>query len=375
MCCAAKDDTGSAPQVEFWEMHTGKRVWAWERPGCTVASAEFDLTDRGNEVVVYILFCESVGVHEALFLKANLETGKSEELFGLPRGHYYRPQICGDLFACCLSDRWSMSDILLINWRATEYVILSFENQSGTFGMFKGHVIVSDSKPGSTMDYVYIYSSLDLAKYWRPFSELNNWANNTDPRPDAFVTFTLPGGDRRTNHRMPFIQLFVTESPLKHQTYDLVIESTEFVVPPVLSRWEKIRNRLFKRRSARTTGWMTTNLRYQLTLASNTSLQQEPTLNSIFRYGVNDLPLPIHCMTTAGKYLLTSLYPLDPLVRRVDKAGLKHPFELSLPRPKEDPPYSWAALHAFQTRRKTKWHVEEVVAFGLSWYLELGTGV
>jgi hypothetical protein len=85
---------------------------------------------------------------------------------------------------------------------------------------------------------------------------------------------------------------------------------------------------------------MTTILRYQLTLASNTSPQQEPTLNSIFRYGVNDLPLPIHCMTTAGKYLLTSLYPLDPLVRRVDKAGLKHPFKLSLPRPKEDPPYS-----------------------------------
>jgi hypothetical protein len=67
MCCAAKDDTGSAPQVEFWEMHTGKRVWAWERPGCTVASAEFDLTDRGNEVVVYILFCESVFVFSIHF--------------------------------------------------------------------------------------------------------------------------------------------------------------------------------------------------------------------------------------------------------------------------------------------------------------------
>ncbi|KAJ7909112.1 hypothetical protein B0H13DRAFT_2015030 [Mycena leptocephala] len=328
VCYVVGDDAGFSKNVECWEVETNQRVWVWSRPGCSVIRAGFYFPDRENEAVVYILFSESVvvmGAEEALFLKVNLETGHSEELFGLPRGRYYRPQICGDLFACCLGPTLN---ILLINWQATEYVILSFGLQSGTFETFKGHVIVSHRKSGSTMDHFHIYSSQDLERYWRPLSE-SYWANGTYPQPDASLTFTLPDGDLPTNHTMHSIDLFVAESPLKHQTYDLVVESNDF-----------IQNRLFKRTSGRTTGWITTAFHYQLALPSHASPLQEPTLNSIFRYSTYSFPFSIGRMTTAGKYLLTDAYPLDPLGRRVDKAGLKHPFQLSLPRPKEDPPYN-----------------------------------
>jgi hypothetical protein len=187
------------------------------------------------------------------------------------------------------------------------------------------------------MDHFHIYSSQDLERYWRPLSE-SYWANVTYPQPDASLTFTLPDGDLPTNHTMRSIDLFVAESPLKHQTYDLVVESNDFV-PPVPSRWEKIRNRLFKRKSGRTTGWITTALRYQLTLPSHSSPLREPTLNSIFRYNTYNFPFSTGRMTTTGKYLLTAAYHRDLLIRRVDEAELKRPFKLDLPRPKEDTLY------------------------------------
>jgi hypothetical protein len=201
--------------------------------------------------------------------------------------------------------------------------------------MFKGHLIVCHRKSGSTMDHVYIYSSLDLARHWRPLGESYDWAYDSEPRPDASVTFALPDGDPRTNHRSHYISLLVAESPLKQQTYDLVVESNDFVAPPALSRWEKIRNRFFKRTSGRRIGWITTTLRYQLTLRSDTSLLREPTLNSIFCYGADDFPSLMDCMTVtaSGKYLLNST---NHIIRRVDEAGLNHPFELNLPFSKQD---------------------------------------
>lgn len=82
------------------------------------------------------------------------------------------------------------------------------------------------------MDHVYIYSSLDLARHWRPLGESYDWTYDSEPRPDASVTFALPDGDPRTNHRSHYISLLVAESPLKQQTYDLVVESNDFVAPP-----------------------------------------------------------------------------------------------------------------------------------------------
>jgi hypothetical protein len=148
LCYVARDDT--ARDVECWEVYTKQRVWVWSRPGCSLVRAGFHFPDREHEAIVYILYCESIvvmsvlsthfldpfiilssrGADEALFLKVNLETGHSEELFDLPHGRCHRPQICGDLFACRLSDRWPILDVLLINWRATEYVILSFPDPS-----------------------------------------------------------------------------------------------------------------------------------------------------------------------------------------------------------------------------------------------------
>ncbi|KAJ7478193.1 hypothetical protein FB451DRAFT_182404 [Mycena latifolia] len=112
--------------VECWEVHSGRRVWAWASPGYIVDYVTFDVCQGGSKAVVSLVE-KRLAHNTIIILEADLRTGESHDLLHFPIDTRYPPrgQVWGDFFACGIGTDWyiSPSPLLLINWRTAEFVL------------------------------------------------------------------------------------------------------------------------------------------------------------------------------------------------------------------------------------------------------------
>ncbi|KAJ7660119.1 hypothetical protein DFH06DRAFT_1193816 [Mycena polygramma] len=305
--------------VECREVSTGRLVWEWERPDCTVTFAGFNVLDSGKEAVAYVMVLDSSGADHTLVLKVNMDTGEARERLKLPRGSSARPQICGDLFFSRHSTGRATYG-LLMNWRTREFIIVDCEEWEN-LTIVPGHVLATKKLSRSAPHHLYIFSLANLVSSWRPLDEFD-WKLCTDLKFTPSTNFALP----KPHANRYSLQLFVAESPLNDYTYELIVECTVYT-PPSPGRKPFIGFRLT---GNNTKVHPKTAFRYRMELPAGTSVPKEPSLHSVTRYPESEelARLGEHYITTARKHCLTVSLMSRFFVRRLNEAGINNPMEL-----------------------------------------------
>ncbi|KAJ7684165.1 hypothetical protein DFH06DRAFT_1009 [Mycena polygramma] len=118
--------------LEYWEVHTGRRVWKWGREDYTVIREVSDL--RGATLVVLIIFAGSdvPQTYHAIIVEVDLASGESVELYRLPIDPMLEPdpQLCGDFL---IFKVLRQVNALLLNWRTEEGFL--FDSESSVDGI------------------------------------------------------------------------------------------------------------------------------------------------------------------------------------------------------------------------------------------------
>ncbi|KAJ7644885.1 hypothetical protein FB45DRAFT_862136 [Roridomyces roridus] len=230
--------------VEFWDLHSGCRVWSWNKTDHTVARAAFDFRPRESSAMAGFraspVGTDTAGKSQRTLIKGSLEflcpdKGKKSppiELFrikidrlGPAPGH----QISGDLLAygayyCSASH----PQMLLINWRTEEFITFDvmqvpYANYPTppTFVLTSGYLFPVKVRDVPEMNGIEIYSIPSLDPFWRPLSRFGTTEPLHHPRPSPHV-LSVPGNDG--NYRRHNTTLAVAECPIHYGAYDLTVE-------------------------------------------------------------------------------------------------------------------------------------------------------
>ncbi|KAJ7465984.1 hypothetical protein FB451DRAFT_1369776 [Mycena latifolia] len=314
-------ETGAFPRgVECWEVRSGRRVWGWSSPDYHVGNATFDFRRGGSEAVVSL---ESYTSPRCMILiEADLRTGKSRQLLHLPTGAVFslRPysKLSGDFFVC-QADTSNAYPFLLVNWRSAEFIL--FDSNKYVLQrvlLFSGHIGFSYHYE-LTPTYVHIHDIASLGHLWRPLSEFA-FDNLTDPEEIPHITVDVPGIDNPPDYLyFPRIQVYVAESLVHDEAYELVFEAT--TEPPRPSLLKRLRNRLTNV-SARHRG--TTVSRYHLTLSPPPPPALQLKSRGCHEYYLGEF-------TVRSRYGFSCGAQDNPVVHPLDDAETCYP--RTLPRP------------------------------------------
>ncbi|KAJ7465980.1 hypothetical protein FB451DRAFT_1561272 [Mycena latifolia] len=250
--------------VECWDVHRARRVWGWASPDDHVEEAKFDFRRGGSEAVVSLRIYRFGGSH-TIILEANLETGESHNLLHLPFAAVWSPSIkaSGDFFVCQVAA--GGLPFLLLNLSTVEFILFDSANLVN-FLLCSRHIVLSYRNP-ITPDYVRIHNIGLLGHLWRSLNEFID-DDLTDPEGIPYFAVDLPDNDR-CFLESPCIALSVCQSPLHHDSYDLVVEVT--LDAPRSSLLKRLRNRLSNTTTPVAPGLITTVSRYRLALPPSSS--------------------------------------------------------------------------------------------------------
>ncbi|KAJ6479934.1 hypothetical protein C8R47DRAFT_1136431 [Mycena vitilis] len=241
---------------EYWEVHTGRRVWKWEHAEYRVVHVVSDL--RGAKLVVLIAFFDDHQAYSTLILEVDLVSGDSTALGQSVINPTFSPdpQLREDFVAMNAFSWGSMPPAtVLINWRTAECIVFDSE-PIVCYALFPGHFIL-----GYTSRYINL-RILDLRLYaissfdglWRPVSELATNRTCTDLSRIPSVLCSIANIDVNPDC-MNFIisreqgpRISVSRSLLHRGTYDCVVELVNEVrippAPPPTSLWERLQDKL-----------------------------------------------------------------------------------------------------------------------------------
>ncbi|KAJ7482751.1 hypothetical protein FB451DRAFT_1235974 [Mycena latifolia] len=315
-----------AEGVECWEVHSGRRVWGWASPSRPVRHATFDFRQGGSEAVVSL---ESSTLHHLSIVKADLKTGESHNLLDLPvlAGDV---KIFNDFFVCRVHlHPWPRPGyVLLVNWCKAEFILFNSTNLQD-FELFSGHIAFTYCD-WSAPAHVRIYSTASFDHLWRRLDEFP--LEPMDPPETSYILINIPSIDMSSK---PFMALFVSESPVHNDGYELVVRTTTISRRPSLTR--RIRNRLTN--TSAPPNYTTNIFRYRLTLRT-LSPAVGPQSKSVFRHQEYIRWLIRH------QYGLSWGAAHEPVVYELTDAGIRPP--RTLPSPVEAGVQS-ATLHLSRT--------------------------
>ncbi|KAJ7176253.1 hypothetical protein C8R43DRAFT_975292 [Mycena crocata] len=160
--------------------------------------------------------------------------------------HLYDFELCGDYVAAKARRRAAEEvDVLLLNWRRKEFILFPGTTCTHTaFALFPGHIVLArfpsttassaQTSMKSKAGKVRLYSFASLAALGRPASEFSSepsfhpgGAPDTPP-----VSLEIP-----LSTPCSAASLHVTQNPLRHDSYDLVVEETRSEPPPTEWVW------------------------------------------------------------------------------------------------------------------------------------------
>ncbi|KAJ7457496.1 hypothetical protein FB451DRAFT_1275038 [Mycena latifolia] len=302
--------------VECWEVHSGRRVWGWASPSRPVRHATFDFRQGGSEAVVSLESC--VQNHFSI-VEADLKTGESHELLDLPVCAR-RVKISDDFFVCRVHlHQWPRpwpGYVLLVNWRMAELILFNSTNLQD-FELFPGHIALTYCN-SSTPVHVRIYSTVSFDHLWRRLNEFT-LDEPTDPPEISHIPINILSIDMPSKPIMTL--LFISESPVHNESYELVVKTTAFSRRPSLAR--RIRNRLT---NTPTPSRYTTNIfRCRLTVRP-LSPAVGPQSKSFFRH-----------QEFIGWFVIRHQYGLSwgvagkPVVYELTDVGIRQPRTLPIP--------------------------------------------
>ncbi|KAJ7457510.1 hypothetical protein FB451DRAFT_1275073 [Mycena latifolia] len=267
--------------VECWEVHSGRRVWGWASPSRPARHA----TCVQNHLSI---------------VEADLKTGESRDLLDLPVC-VRRVKISDDFFVCRVHlHQWPRpwpGYVLLVNWRTAEFILFNTTNLQD-FELFSGHIAFTYCD-WSTPAHVRIYSTVSFDHLWRRLDEFT-LDEPMDPPEISHIPINILSIDMSSK---PIMMLFVSESPIRNEGYELVVKTTTFSRRPY-----------------------TTNIfRYHLTLRP-LSPAVGPQSKSFFRH-----------QEFIGWFVIRHQYGLSwgvagkPVVYELTDAGIRQPWKLPIP--------------------------------------------
>ncbi|KAJ6479929.1 hypothetical protein C8R47DRAFT_1136423 [Mycena vitilis] len=288
--------------VEYWEVHTGRRVWKWGRANCTVLREESEV--RGAKIVVFIVYAgdDAPQTHHALIVEVDMASGESVEFPGLPINPMLYPdsQLCGDFLILHVFRRITL---LLLDWRTEECFVFDAE-RIVAYALFPEHLLLAYSTQSDPhISDLRVYAIASFYNLCRPLSNLiGSIDHHTDLSHIPFVACSVPSTNAFV-YSVGTTPISVTRSPLHDTSYDCVVEVVVKVdTPPSrpASLMKRLRNKL--KRNAAAPPAVTSRLtkkvfRYQLTFPPDAASElPEFRLKSSWR-----VPgLPIGITTHAG---------------------------------------------------------------------------
>ncbi|KAJ7702787.1 hypothetical protein B0H17DRAFT_1042999 [Mycena rosella] len=334
--------------VECWEVHSMRRLWGMRFPSAEpILTAAFDFRGGGLKAVVIIVF-----IRHTIVLETDMQTGQSHQYVRLPLVAHAAPriQIWGDFLAWneSAAGRRYRPQLFLLNWRNAEIIFFDVPDMEANLALFPGHLLLTFHDPhvgSQTIDHARIYSLASLANLWcscdhdedpsvrNPEVSLAAGTALTDGTLPS-VSFDIPVNEQQGVH---YIRPSITQSLLRDETYQLVIEVVDLLYPVVDTRRGPIAflARRIRNQNPFIPGFTTTVSRYQLVCPAGPSLPPVPRLTSVFRHQKEVVNADGGGIAIG--YALCRAAPVwrDTIaVRRLDEAGIRRPRELPMEGPK-----------------------------------------
>ncbi|KAJ7652411.1 hypothetical protein DFH06DRAFT_1206069 [Mycena polygramma] len=267
--CRGVLDFGSSI-IECFEVESGRRVWGWERAGFSILVMAIGFCGDVSNVMV-ALSLVAPGGYALLVLKVDLSTGKSIDVLHIPLAAHppRRHQFSGDFYVCSLYPMEGGANfLLLLNWRAEEFVLLDF-TESDQGGLLPGHLVTTSvpdrrrhPQPECPSE-IKIHPLTAFKGIWLPLTQFDlSHSMDLGWLPSARIPVAENGN--LASSMCWTLRLFLTPSILHHDTYDIAVSVTEFAPPPV-------KRLAFLRRPAKFAGytWQTAVTRYRMTISDD----------------------------------------------------------------------------------------------------------
>ncbi|KAJ7684170.1 hypothetical protein DFH06DRAFT_1154934 [Mycena polygramma] len=299
---------------EYWEVHTGRRVWKWEHAEYRVVHVVSDL--REGKLVVLIAFFDDHQTYSTLVLEVDLVSGDSTTLGRSAINPTFSPdpQLCEDFVAMNAFSWGSMPPAtVLVNWRTAECIVFDSE-PIVCYALFPGHLML-----GYTSRYINL-RILDLRLYaissfdglWRPVNQLASNRTHTDLDGVPSVFCSVANIDINPEC-MNFIisreqgpRISVMRSLLHRDTYDCVVELVNEVhpppTPPPTSLLKRLQNKFNGTPSSPdgTVTRLTKVFRYSLVFPSDAKTISSPALPQFRPKSIRCCPSYLPRLTRAG---------------------------------------------------------------------------
>ncbi|KAJ7684163.1 hypothetical protein DFH06DRAFT_1312613 [Mycena polygramma] len=282
---------------EYWEVHTGRRVWKWGREDYAVIREVSDL--RRAKIVVFIVFSgrDAPQNYHALIVEVDIASGESVEFPALPIDPILNqePHLCGDFLIFPVLRR---NTLLLLNWRTEEGFMFNAE-RIVYYALFPAHIVLAYSSPSIPhVPDLRVYAIASFYDLWGPLSDLIvSTSHRTDLSHIPFVACSVPSTNAFV-YSHGTTPISVTRSPLHDTSYDCIVEVKVKTPPPrPASLIKRLRNKL--KRNAAAPPAITSRLtkkvfHYELTFPPNvatTALSVLPQFRLISTWRVPGHPL------------------------------------------------------------------------------------
>ncbi|KAJ7186149.1 hypothetical protein C8R46DRAFT_1062593 [Mycena filopes] len=227
-------------QVEFWEMHSNRRVASWSRSGWSVSDAVVDLR-LGSRAVAVLTIADGHGALSILTVEVDLITGATHEHLELAVSpHLDNICIAGDFIACqCLMD----CCILLANWRRAEWMAIKYVHPQELVipALCAGHIVLvrlqrnfEHQTAGDVLfstDTVHLYRLRSFTHHWKPATQFD-LAVQTEAQGIEHTVLSLRVETCR------FTEIIIEESPVCDEVYELHVRTEKSVGLSVQARYK-----------------------------------------------------------------------------------------------------------------------------------------